>query len=42
MAKTPSLVDSPGDIRTGDIDGDGDDEVVLFRANGELRVLDFQ
>lgn len=42
MAEISSLPSEIRDFRTGDIDGDGDDELVLFRANGELRVLDFQ
>jgi hypothetical protein len=42
MAELPSLPSEILEIRTGDIDGDGDDEAVLFRDNGELRVLDFQ
>jgi hypothetical protein len=42
MADLPSLPSEIHDFRTGDIDGDGDDELVMFRENGELRVLDFQ
>jgi hypothetical protein len=42
MAAMPDFPDSVHDMRTGDIDGDGDDELILFRYNGELRVLDFQ
>jgi hypothetical protein len=42
MAELPSLPSEIRGVRTGDVDGDGDDEAVLFRFNGELRVLDFQ
>lgn len=42
MAELPELPSEIRGFRTGDIDGDGDDELVLFRDNGELRVLDFQ
>jgi hypothetical protein len=42
MAELPSLPGATQVFRTGDIDGDGDDELVLFRENGELRVLDLQ
>jgi hypothetical protein len=42
MAELPSLPGELLGLRTGDIDGDGDDEAVLFRSNGELRVLNFQ
>jgi hypothetical protein len=42
MAALPSLPSEIRELRTGDVDGDGDDELVLFRFNGELQVLDLQ
>lgn len=42
MASMPELPNETAAMRMGDVDGDGDDELVLFRLNGALRVLDFQ